>query len=59
MNSIFKKSAVLNSVDETIKKSLFGSEAAGALGGQSLRIHSQYYGPMNLLELRDRRTAEL
>lgn len=47
------------SIDVALKKSLFGEVAAKSKGPGALRLSSQFYGPTNLLEVRDKRTKEL
>jgi hypothetical protein len=54
-----KKSRKTISIDIALKKSLFGENVAKAKAPGALRLASQFYGPSNLLEVRDKRNKEL
>lgn len=47
------------SIDAILKRSLFGESTLRGKTPGALRLSSQFYGPTNLLELRDKRTKEL
>lgn len=47
------------SIDIALRKSLFGENGAKSKAPGAFRLASQFYGPTNLLEVRDKRTKEL
>lgn len=54
-----RQSNKTQTIDAILKKSLFGESAMKGKTPGALRLSSQFYGPTNLLELRDKRTKEL